>query len=117
MKTIKHTSKYKVGSGQGQVHLRVVIGEGQFGSSSVVVGASLFPQVRTFDENIGLPAELNGKLISAISVVTDTNKQTNLTSVTYELSGGPQPFGHSSEVTVDRDGDSVMFIAEIQLEA
>ena len=113
MKTLTHKSGYKVGS--GQIHMVITIGDGQFGSSSVIIGDTLFDQERLFDRDIGMGSELSGKKIVAVSVVTDTNEQTNHTSITYELSGGPAPYRHRSEFTVEQDNDSVKYVAEIEL--
>ena len=113
MKTINYSASYQVGS--GPVRLVIRIGDAQFGSSLVIVGATLFPQARTFDQILG-GAELVGKTISAVSVVTDTNAQTNHTSVTYELSGGPSGvMTQESEFTVEVANDSVQYVAQIAL--
>jgi hypothetical protein len=57
-----------------------------------------------------------GQLIDAASIVTDVMKETNRTSVTYELTGGPGGASvHTSMFTVEQDNDSVQFNAEIEL--
>jgi hypothetical protein len=114
MKKITHRSTYNVA--EGQVHLKVLIGEGQFGSSSVVAGDTVFDQERRFDKDIGSGPALRGKKLSIVSVVTDTNPQTNRTSTTYQLSGGATKSEHTSEFTVEEDNDSVMYVAEIELQ-
>src|SRR5882724_11553895 len=99
MKTITHKSSYKVGN--GQIHLVIMIGDGQFGSSRVIVGDELFKQERLVDRDIGLGTALAGQTISSVSVVTDTVAETNRTSVTYRLTGGPNgAWQHVSEFTV-----------------
>jgi hypothetical protein len=114
MKKITHRSTYHVGA--GQVHLTVTIGEGQFGSSTVVAGDTVFDHERRFDRDIDLGPALVGKKLTIVSVVTDTNPQTNRTSMTYQLHGGPTKSEHTSEFTVDQDNDSVMYVAEIELQ-
>jgi len=81
----------------------------------VAVGEMLYEQERQFDRDIGQGDELRGKKIVAVSIVSDTNPQTNHTSVTYELTGGPVPAKYTSEFTVEEDNDSVKYIAEIEL--
>ena len=115
MKTVKHTSKYSVGSGAGAIHLTVTIGEGQLGSSTVVVGPKLFDTVKFFDAGIGKPSTISGQKLVIVSVVSDTNESTNRTSVRYAIKGGSQPFEHKSELTVDKDGESVTYLGEIEL--
>lgn len=114
MKKITHRSMYKVGD--GQVRLTVTIGEGQFGSSTVVVGDTVFDHERRFDRDIGVGPALIGKKLIIVSVVTDTHPQTNRTSMTYQLRGGPTKSEHTSEFTVEEDNDSVMYVAEIDFQ-
>jgi hypothetical protein len=114
MKKITHRSTYKVA--EGQVHLTVTIGEGQFGSTTVVVGEKVFDHERRFDRDIGAGGALRGKQLTIVSVVTDTNDQDDDTSVTYELTGGALNTKHTSEFTVEKDKDSVKFVAEIALQ-
>jgi hypothetical protein len=113
MKKIEHEAAYTVG--EGQVHLRVVIGEGQFGSTLVTAGSKVFDQARTFEGCIGLGAELRGKDLNIFSVVTDTNLQTNRTSVTYVLTGGPSPSHQTLAFSVEHEHDSVQYIARVKL--
>ena len=115
MKTIKHAFSYKVGSGKNPIHLTVTVGEGQLGSSTVIVGAKLFDTMKFFDQQIGAASEVGGQKLVVVSVVSDTNKSTNRTSISYELSGGAQPFEHTAELSVDADGGSVSYLAEIEL--
>lgn len=115
MKKIEHEAVHRVGT--GNLRLQVTIGEGQFGSSLVVVGAKLFPQCREFDEDLGLGSELAGKQLTIVSIVTDTNEQTNRTSVRYRLTGGPTEWKQTLSFTVDHERDSVQYVAKIALEA
>jgi hypothetical protein len=113
MKKVEHSSSYTVGD--GVVHLIVTIGEGQFGSTLVTVGAKVFDQERTFDHDVGTGAQLRGQTISVFSVVNDTNTQTNLTSVAYELTGGPTPLKQTVSLTVDDERESADYIATFTL--
>jgi hypothetical protein len=113
MKKIEHNSTYTVGT--GTLQLVVTIGEGQFGSTLVIVGDKMFDQARQFDADIGLGSELKGKTLEIFSVVTDTNLQTNRTSVTYQLTGGPVPWKQTLMFTVDNERDSVQYVATVVL--
>jgi hypothetical protein len=113
MKKITHKSSFQVG--QGQVHLTVTLGEGQFGSSTVVVGDALIGHQHRFDQSIGVGSQISGKTLRVVSVVTDVNPQTNNTDVTYQLRSDAAHADHTSSFTVEHDNDSVMYVAEIEL--
>lgn len=113
MKTIEHEGVYFVGD--DNVRLTVTIGEGQFGSVRVIAGGKLFPHERTFDQTLGSGKDLKGTELVIASVVTDTNRQTNRTSVSYRLTGGPTEWRQTLTFTVDNEGDSVHYIAKIAL--
>lgn len=112
-KTIESAHPYKVGD--GIVHLKVTIGPGQFGSSLVTVGDKEYDQARTVDVDLGSGADLKGKVAKVFSVVTDTNRQTNMTSVTYRLTGGPSPLEATLSVRVDQERDSVDYLAKFEM--
>jgi hypothetical protein len=114
MKKIEHSSSYKVG--EGDVRLQAIIGEGQFGSSLAIVGSKTFDHMHDLDEVLGPASELRGKELMVLSVVTDTNAQTNRTSVTYRLTGGPAPLEQTLSFTVDNESDSVDYKATFRLE-
>jgi hypothetical protein len=112
-KAVSFSSAYRVGN--GPIKLTVTIGDGQFGSTLVQVGDQLLDHERTFDAVIGNGSDLAGKLLRIFSVVTDTNKQTNRTSVTYRLEGGPEVLEHTLSFTVAQERASVDYEAEILL--
>jgi len=114
MKTVSYESNYKVG--EGDVQLEVIIGDGQFGSTLVMIGADELEQVHDFKRVLGKGPDLAGKIVSITSIVTDTNVQTNKTSVTYRLAGGPTPLEHTLAFTVDNERDSVDYEATFKLE-
>jgi hypothetical protein len=113
LKKITHKSSFHVG--QEPVQLTVTIGQGQFGSSTVVVGDTFVGHEHLFDQRIGSGNQLAGKVLRIVSVVTDINPQTNDTNVTYRLQSGAAASQHTSEFSVENDNDSVMYIAEIGL--
>ena len=76
----------------------------------------MFEQEHDFDQVLGNGIELVGKSVTVFSVVTDTNDQTNRTSVTYRLSGGPTPLEHTMSLAVDNERDSVDYEATFALE-
>jgi hypothetical protein len=114
MKKIEHVSSYQIGD--GEVRLQVAIGEGQFGSTRAVVGTKQVDDVHDMDTVLGKGSDLRGRELVITSVVTDTNPQTNRTSVTYRLSGGSTPLKQELSFTVESDADSVLYKATFRLE-
>ena len=114
MKKVSYESTYKVGS--DDIRLQVFIGDGQFGSTLVTVGADVFSHAHDFDQVLGSGAALAGKTVNVTSIVTDTNLQTNETSVLYKLTGGPTSLEHTLTFTVDNERDSVDYEATFTLE-
>ena len=113
MKKVEHSSTYRVGT--GDIRLEVTIGEGQFGSTRATVGAKQLDDVHDMNQLIGKGSELAGQVLTVRSVVTDTNLQTNRTSVTYRLTGGPAPLEQTLSLTVEEESDSVDYKAVFQL--
>jgi hypothetical protein len=110
---IEHSSTYKVGT--GDIRLQVTIGDGQLGSSRAVVGSKQFDAAGKLDEVVGKGSDLAGQKLTVRSTVTDTNKQTNNTSVTYRLTGGPGTFEETLTFTVENERDSVGYKAVFEL--
>ena len=113
MKKVEHSSSYRVGT--GEVRLELLIGEGQRGNIRATVGAKKFHQQHDLDEVLGKGPELAGQVLTVLTTVTDVNEETNRTSVTYRLSGGPAPLEQALSFTVEKEGDSVDFVAVFQL--
>lgn len=107
------TKLYRVAESSSLV-LRLTVGHGQ----PAVTDVSLENKelVRRAEGNLELPipgsgAELKGKKLLCTTIVTDIRKETDQTSVTYELLGGQSVFRHSLEETSTGDGSVVFFTA------
>jgi hypothetical protein len=91
MDTVRIESKYSVVDGSN-VFLTVGFGNAQFGSSHVERQNG---DILVIGEVTALPlgggAALRGTKVRVVSVVTDINPNTNLLSVTYDLTGGSAP--------------------------
>ena len=101
---LSDTKIFRVGSGKA-VTLDVEYGEGDPGGTSTLWNGSKIdvPQgvAVTFD-NGGSPVR---GILNCRSNVKDLNSQTNRTSVTYHLSGGPQPQQFTYAIEVPNQGD------------
>lgn len=97
------------------VKLRIVIGQAQKGATSVHRGGTLIVSTNddVVDVDLGTGAAVRGQKFYCATVVTDVNPQTNLTSVTWELTGGDRIFAKACTETLDHDGDSVLYVAVI----
>jgi hypothetical protein len=97
-----------------EVTLRITIGHGQVGTTSVSLGVDELVTGHHGTLELVLPAtgaDLNGKTLYCSTVVADVQTQTNETSVTYELTGGVKPFSETLQETVDDEGDVVFYTA------
>jgi hypothetical protein len=104
---------YAVGS--GDITLTITIGDGQLGSSRVTLGKKVLAEgdeIATLP--IGKGSILRDKAIQVKSVVSDVNDQTNHTSITYSLRGGPAAADYRLASTVAEEGDSVIYRATIR---
>ncbi len=106
---------YRLGDLAATVHLRLVIGQAQKGATVVQIGGVMLASSNqdVVEVELGTGAELRGKKVFCTTVVTDINPQTNLTSVTWEISGGLAAFTRTCTETLDHDGDSVLYVAVI----
>ncbi|GAB4326891.1 MAG: hypothetical protein Kow0037_00090 [Calditrichia bacterium] len=91
------------------VYLTITIGEGQIGTSAVMLGNRLLKLGKVTDLLLGEGAELAGKELRIKSLVSDTNDMTNRLTISYRLTGGVKDWEGELSETVDRDGDSVIF--------
>jgi hypothetical protein len=107
------SGEYEVG--KDLVVLRIFIGEGQFGSSAVLLGEGELASGSLAMVRVGEGVDLKGERLTITSTVTDVQRLTNLTSVTYVLSGGPRIEEHHMERDVEEEGGSVIYIAELDL--
>jgi len=103
--------------GRGAVELRIVVGDGQLGSTvakldGVETASGILAMLR-----IGDGPDLKGSKLRVGTTVTDVQRGNNHTSVTYELSGGqPSPAPFPMDADADHSGGSVMYIATFTFE-
>jgi len=109
IRTRRLKESYEVGN--GPVVLRIIIGEGQFGSSVVNLGTEEIASGGVAMLRVGDGPSLAGQRLKVASTVTDVQRSTNRTSITFELDGGPVPSSHELNREVDKEGGSVLYIA------
>jgi hypothetical protein len=105
---------YTVGS--DFVELRVVVGDGQFGSTvikldGVEIASGILGMLK-----LGKGKDVRGSKLAVATTVTDVQRSSNRTSVTYELSGGPSTDVHLMDAEVENDGGSVLYIGRFALQ-
>jgi hypothetical protein len=102
------TSPYRVG--EGVVHLTITVGEGQLGTSTVILGTEKIAHGESIDVDVGRGPEIAGNMLVCTTAVTDILPETNHTSVTYDLTGGPQPRRFVQLEDIDPDG-TIVYLA------
>lgn len=112
VKSVKLETDYEVGD--DPVRISILIGDGQFGTSVMWIGERIFGPGDIANVVLGDGADLTGETLVIKSIVTDINDQTNHTSVTYDLDGGPVAANHVVEAVVDQEGDSVIYRTRIR---
>jgi hypothetical protein len=95
--------------GTNPVILDVIVGEGQKGLTEVLLNGATIASGASI-HGLSLPA-ISGQKLRVTSTVTDTNPDTNNTSVTYTLSGGKETQSFVSAHTVGSAGDTVDYDA------
>ena len=94
------------------VTLDVTVGEGQKAFLEVLLnGLPIGHGADVKGLIVGKGNEVAGSRLRITATVTDTNTDTNRTSVTYRLTGGRTTMIRTSEHTVDIDGDTVDYDA------
>lgn len=110
-----HTEDYALAN--GEVTLRVVVGDGQLGSSLVSVDKTQIASGAIAFLTVGTGPSLVGKSLRVVTTVTDVQRMTNRTSVLYLLRGGKADRDLPLEETVDEEGDSVHYVVTFKLVA
>jgi hypothetical protein len=114
MAKIKRLNRqYQVG--QGDLTLRLQVGEGQFGTSLVRLGDRDLASGAVAMVLIGAGPDVAGQKLLVATTVTDVQRFTNRTSVRYVLTGGPQDAEFEAAAQVDEEGGSVHFRAQFDL--
>lgn len=106
---------YRLADPAATVRLRVLTGQAQKGATVVQHGCTLVTTTNDDEVTVelGTAEEMRGQKIHCTTVVTDVNPQTNLTSVSWELTGGAETYTKTSTETLDHSGDSVLYVAAI----
>ncbi len=99
---------------QDNLSLVITVGEAQKGTTSIYLDAE---ELASSDKNarikrvLGLGSKLKDKVLYCLTIVADIRRETNKTSVTYELTGGQTPFKQSLEESTESHGDVVFYTA------
>jgi hypothetical protein len=110
MADVDTTGTYTVGTGNGEVKLAVIIGEGQIGTTRVrVSGIELVTATGPVTVTVGKAAAIKGKSVFVRTIVNDVNSLTNDMSVTYHFSGGPSPQLNVAKGKVTAEGRLLIF--------
>ncbi len=106
------TRVYRVKANQ-KVELKITIGFGQLGSTSVHVGTERIvdSQEGKVQVELGQGGSLKGKMVICSSLVQDVRGETNKTSARYELTGGKKPLDEKLQKVVSDDGEIVWYTA------
>jgi GTP cyclohydrolase III len=107
-------SKFYQVRDEEKVKLKITIGYGQIGTTSVNLGKNkiISDHENTLEETtLGSGKELVSKKLFCSTIVADVRTETNETSVTYELIGGVKPFKQTLQESVESEGDVVFYIA------
>lgn len=101
--------EYQVGD--GDVTLRIAVGEGQLGTSLVRLDGKELASGSLGMLLLGPGPALAGRRIRVATTVTDVQRLTNRTSVRYVLSGGPEEAAFDAKAEVEKEGDTVHYTA------
>lgn len=96
------------------VTLKITIGHGQVGTTSVNLAEKELVSGHKNTLELTIPSTgegLNGKTLYCSTIVADIRTETNETSITYELTGGVKPFKQALQESVDSHGDVVFYTA------
>jgi hypothetical protein len=101
--------EYQVGD--GDVTLRIAVGDGQLGTSLVRLDDRDLASGSLGMLLLGPGGALAGRRLRIATTVTDVQRLTNRTSVRYTLSGGPEEARFDAAAEVEHEGDSVHYSA------
>jgi len=107
------SDSYEVGS--GEVKLRLIVGEGQIGTSLVILGDRELASGNVMVVSLGSGSDLAGQTLRVKTTVNDVQRTTNRTSMTYIFEGGSSPKEILAKEDVDEEGDLVQYIATFDL--
>jgi len=112
---VKLAEEYTVAA--ADVFLTVGVGEGQFGTTDVLIGDT--PVLRASGPighlRLGRGRDLGGKTLLVRTIVNDVSTLTNRMSVRYQLTGGAAKRDVVSRGTVTQQGHFLIFEAAFSL--
>ena len=111
--TVRLNEAYQVDKANVKVTVRV--GDGQKGYTVVYIGSEEKTAGSSIEHDLGPGEDLEGKELRVSTTVTDTNKSTNRTSVTYVLQGGPKKETFVLTYEVKKEKDQVDYYAKFRL--
>ena len=98
------------------VYVSVVIGEGQLGSSTVLLdGNSVCHGTAIANQPIGKGQDVRGKNLLITSSMVITNATSNFTSNTVVMNGGQPPPQNWTDRNAGSQGDNVVYLCSVQL--
>jgi len=103
--------------GEGNLTLTIVIGDKQFGTSTVKLDGQILLMGDVQDFLIGPGPDLIGKTLFVKTMVSDQNDATNRTSVTYTFHDGANEQKYGLDATVGEDGASITYRATFRFVA
>ena len=115
MKRVRYTTTCQVSD--QPVRLTVTIGDAQMGASRVRLDDDDVATGSITDLVIGHGGAVSGRTLRIKTVVTDVNNKTNNTDVRYDLSGGRASLSFTLGAVVEEEGDSVIYLVDIELRA
>jgi len=104
---------YQVGAGEAR--LRLIVGDGQIGTSLILLGTRQLASGNITLVSLGDGPDLIGQTLTVKTTVSDVQHATNRTSVTYLFEGGPALKEVLAKEDVEEDGDLVQYIAKFDL--
>ena len=98
------------------VTISVIPGEGQKAHVKVWLSDNVVKSGTVIEDlPIGRGSEIAGMELQVATTVADTNPQTNRTSVTYVLKGGPKAHMYLQHFEVSKEGETVDYFATFKL--
>ena len=112
-----HYDEYKVDHNDNPIIMSLFPGTtGQSAVSDIIIDSSkqyAGLQGAVTDLCIGTANSLLNKYLEIYTVITDVSTTTNLTSLTFSITGGVAPYGFKMEKTVQQQGDSAGYLITI----
>jgi len=108
-RTKRVQGEYRVGD--GDVTLRITVGDGQIGTSLVRLDDQDVASGAIAMLVVGSGPALVGRRLRVATTVTDVQRLTNRTSMRYLLSGGPDDATFDAAAEVEEEGGSIHYAA------